>query len=547
MQFLLIAPALVVLFWGASRFTAWRRRQKALERIRTRWTGSRDRERNFEDIALYFDLTRDGRPGALDDATWRDLDLDAVFGMVDRCESPVGQQRLYARLRTGADEQDLERFDGWIEHFRNHPRTRESVLVEVSRLSSDEAYFLPWLFLDALPDAPPLARLFPLLGVAVVAGIALTFWNPAFIALVIPLILTNIGIHLTYRKKVFRFIQPLRLVAELISAARALGRANLPELEDISRELRDLAVRLRSLERMASWLRFETEGGIDDPVRLLYQYLNMFLIVDVSVFVYALGGVRREQKAIRRIFERVGDLDAAVAVASFRDSLAWWCTPRFDAGGRSLEAEDLFHPLIAEAVPNTLRTGGDSILITGSNMSGKSTFLRTIGVNVVLAQTIRTVAARAWCAPRFRLATSIGRSDSLLEGKSYYLAEVERIGEMLHRSEENGPWLFLLDELFRGTNTVERVAAGKAVLQHLNRGNHLLMVATHDLELLDLLGEEFTFVHFRESVDEGGLSFDYRLRDGVSSTRNAIALLELMGFPEEVVEDANRTVESRER
>jgi DNA mismatch repair ATPase MutS len=139
--------------------------------------------------------------------------------------------------------------------------------------------------------------------------------------------------------------------------------------------------------------------------------------------------------------------------------------------------------------------------------------------------------------------TCIGRGDSIESGKSYYLAEAEAIRDLLGASVDNQPHLFILDELYRGTNTVERIAAGRAVLEYLDHPPHLVLVATHDIELTRWLGERYVQFHFREQVVDGELTFDYRLKPGVSSTRNAIAWLEALGYPDEVVRVAEDTVE----
>lgn len=139
--------------------------------------------------------------------------------------------------------------------------------------------------------------------------------------------------------------------------------------------------------------------------------------------------------------------------------------------------------------------------------------------------------------------TSIGRSDSLQEGKSYYMSEVETMGGFLQDAAEEETCLFVIDEIFRGTNTTERVAASKAVLDALNRPDrpHLVMVSTHDLELANLLQSPWDRYHFREYVQEEELRFDFRLRPGLSSTRNALRLLAARNYPPEVVADAEAT------
>ncbi len=169
-------------------------------------------------------------------------------------------------------------------------------------------------------------------------------------------------------------------------------------------------------------------------------------------------------------------------------------------------------------------------------MSGKTTFIRTVGVNVVLAQTIHTCLATAYQSPMLRVRSCIGRSDDLMAGKSYYLVEVEAVLAMVAASAHEAQHLFLFDELFRGTNTVERIAAGEAVLAELLRDRrHLVIAATHDGELVDLLKDTYAARHFGDELGTGGLEFTYRMMEGPATTRNAIALLRLHGAPEALV------------
>jgi DNA mismatch repair ATPase MutS len=180
------------------------------------------------------------------------------------------------------------------------------------------------------------------------------------------------------------------------------------------------------------------------------------------------------------------------------------------------------------------------VLVTGSNMSGKSTFLRTVGVNVVLAQATNTCLARAYEGPFYHVRSCIGRADDLLAGKSYYLVEVESVLALVKASERQEPHLFIFDELFRGTNAVERIAAAEAVLDALvsEKKPHVVLAATHDGELVDLLRDTYVVCHFGDAVGPDGLVFDYQLATGPATSRNAIALLELNGAPPSLVNRA---------
>jgi DNA mismatch repair ATPase MutS len=174
---------------------------------------------------------------------------------------------------------------------------------------------------------------------------------------------------------------------------------------------------------------------------------------------------------------------------------------------------------------------------------GKTTFIRTVAVNAVLAQTIATCLAHRYEATLFNVQTSIGRTDSLSEGKSYYIAEVECIAGFLADGTGSSPYLFVIDEIFRGTNTTERVAASKAVLDALNRadGPHIVLVSTHDIELSFLLQTVWDRYHFQEAVEDGELAFDYKIRTGLCSSRNALRLLAARDYPAAVVADAEAT------
>ena len=170
-------------------------------------------------------------------------------------------------------------------------------------------------------------------------------------------------------------------------------------------------------------------------------------------------------------------------------------------------------------------------------MSGKSTLLRTVGVTAVLAQTINTCLAVRYHAPIFKVRSCIGRADDLVAGKSYYTVEVDAVLDLVRASVDSVPHLFLFDELFRGTNAVERIAAGQAVLRELIAGgagtrSHVALAATHDAELVDLLHDTFAACHFGDAVGPDGLVFDHRLQPGPATTRNAIALLRLHGAPD---------------
>jgi DNA mismatch repair ATPase MutS len=248
--------------------------------------------------------------------------------------------------------------------------------------------------------------------------------------------------------------------------------------------------------------------------------------------------LRRDQ--IKEVFDFIGEIDSALSIEALRQSSPQFCVPSISTTEKQLSISGVYHPLVFGAIPNDICCNQKSVLLTGSNMSGKSTFIRTIGINVLLGQTINTCFAKEFTMPRTKIHSAIRVTDDLLDEKSYYLEEVLSIKNLLDESTSGTANLFLLDELFKGTNTVERIAAGKSVLSYLTNGSSIVFVATHDLELADFLNNSFDLYHFSEVIDQGRILFDYKLKQGNLESTNAIRILELCGYPSQVVDEAIR-------
>jgi DNA mismatch repair ATPase MutS len=164
--------------------------------------------------------------------------------------------------------------------------------------------------------------------------------------------------------------------------------------------------------------------------------------------------------------------------------------------------------------------------------------MRAIGVNIITGLTINTCFAESLTFPLLRIFSAIRISDDLMNNKSYYFEEVLTVKEMILESEKEEPSLFLLDEIFKGTNTVERISAGKAVLSALAKNNNIVLVSTHDIELTDMLNQEYELYHFSEIIANNSVDFDYKLKSGKLKNRNAIRILEINDYPKEVISEA---------
>jgi hypothetical protein len=329
-------------------------------------------------------------------------------------------------------------------------------------------------------------------------------------------------------------------IRALVAAAAIVRETDLPG--PIAAALADELPKLAKLAAVARWVGRDPASA-NEVVASFWEYLNLLFLLDVNALSFAAGQLRLSRGALLRVIASVGEVDAAISVASLRAGHDAWVRPQFQLSGRVVLG-GLRHPLIVDAVPNSIQLAPPhGVLVTGSNMSGKSTFLRTVGVTVVMAQSINTCFADEYRAPVLAVQSCIGRSDDLTAGKSYYIVEVEEVLARVKASTSQRPHLFLFDELFRGTNAVERIAAGEAVLRELVKGSatgkhHLVLAATHDAELVELLRGEFDAFHFTDTIGPDGLTFDHRLAPGPATTRNAISLLELHGAPRSVVASA---------
>ena len=181
------------------------------------------------------------------------------------------------------------------------------------------------------------------------------------------------------------------------------------------------------------------------------------------------------------------------------------------------------------------------MLLTGSNASGKSTFLKAAALNAILAQTIHTVCAESYKSSFFRVYSSMALRDSLEQGESYFIVEIKSLKRIFDGAKEEGyPVFCTIDEVLRGTNTAERIGASTELLKALSGMNVLCFAATHDLELTSLLKEEFDNYHFEEMVEGADISFPYLLKEGSAKGRNAIKLLRAMGFDPALVKQAEK-------
>jgi DNA mismatch repair ATPase MutS len=240
---------------------------------------------------------------------------------------------------------------------------------------------------------------------------------------------------------------------------------------------------------------------------------------------------------VRKWIEIAGEFDALCALAGFAYEHPGYPFPLIDEGEPYLQGDDLQHPLLpsSRCVPNSVRLGDglQLLIVSGSNMSGKSTFLRTIGINLVLAQAGAPVAARQFRCSVMMIGATLRTQDSLRAGTSRFYAEVERLNDILNHAQGGNPVLFLLDEILHGTNSHDRVVGAEAILRAMLESKAIGVVTTHDLAIAEIagrLGHCAANMHFQDRMENGSLVFDYLLHSGVVTRSNAIDLMRAAGL-----------------
>jgi len=527
----------VILFLIRNKYQ--RIEKKGLEKIQSTWGIPKNELFDFDKIEGYFIHNPEDNFHTLSNQTKSDIDFYELFSFIDRTTSKVGQQYLFDKLNKPTNNiPELIQLNEQANFFTVHKKDCENTQMLLLTLGNDGSYSISSLMFKKFPQRPQWFSLIVLdIALTVFLLILAPFFPILLIWLIIPLAI-NLGIHFWNKNNIFSFIKSIPQLNKLIKVCEKLSKQKLPfDNNNISQSIHNL----RTFQSKTSLLNLGGNPVLGELEQILYYFFELvkaFFLIDFFTFYSLLKELQNKQEDINHLFKFAGSIDTAISIASLRYGSTNTCQPVFLTNSKNLNAVKLYHPLISNCVENDISVKGKSILITGSNMSGKTTFLRIVGINAILAQTIYTCFAEKYEAPIIKLFSSIRIDDSLLEGKSYYFEEVNVMAILIKETKSGSQNIFLLDEVFKGTNTIERIASAKAILSYLNKGDNIVFVSTHDIELSDLLSKEYELYHFVETITNNQLHFDHQLKFGQLKTRNAIKILEMSEYPSEIVEEA---------
>ncbi|MCW3491001.1 MutS-related protein [Dethiobacter alkaliphilus] len=516
---------------------------EAMAELRSHWGQAVKKEREMQSLKKAFSLfpVEEGGQYAISPQTWDDLHMDRIYALADRTLTSPGEQVLYNMFRAPLLEKEvLQKRNAAVRALSEDAVLREKlqgILLPLDRMKPDTVTNFLWgddfksTDLGIVPNLLAFAALLALMSVSV--------WGIHSVIIgVIPMFGINYYYqNYTARHLMFRF-PPIRYLRAMLVSAQEMGRIQHSDFTSYSAPLRKNAAAGKGIIHKARTMGFAAMDSLG-----VYEYVNNLFLLDLRNYYGVMQEVKANLTQLRQTYQLLGEVDALIAVASMRAGTENWCEPEFLEGQTAVYTQDIRHPLLDKAVPNSILLEKPGAILTGSNMSGKSTFLRTIGVNALLAQSVGICFARSYKGSLFKIITSINKEDHLPGGKSYYLIEAEAILKMIRGVGSGAPALCIIDEIFRGTHSLERIPAAIEVLLYLSGQNTMNLIATHDLDVARACSPVYPLYHFRERVGESGLEFDYLLKQGITTSWNAIKILRHMGFPLEVTDGAQSRID----
>lgn len=472
----------------------------------------------------------------VDSTTFYDLNLLDYIKRIDYSMSTMGASSLYVRTREARPI--LKNLDT-LRYIRENQEETISLMAKFlsfGEIKNKELFTLLKNGIEAKFSFEIYVKFYPLIA-ALVLGLFFVS-KISFLSGITLILATNAIITKDISKKTQGASKMLTMLGKFSKLGTDVLKMDL-ELESIER-LRDYKTLLKKINRKTG--SFYNKVGLDTDI--FYELISTVTLHEAMLFLSIKDLVNENKENLCKLYFILGDIDNEIALSNLYYNLDLVC--KADVADKkeeiSIEGEELHNPIIylkdkEESVGNTFKFTKD-ILLTGSNASGKSTFLRTIGINHLMAKTLGFVVAKKFKTTDTDIFTSIDIKDSIEEKTSYFMAEAKTIKKMI----DNPGNIYLLDEVFKGTNTIDRISAASSTLDYLSKQG-FVVAATHDIELTNILEKDFCNYHFEEVVTKDEIKFDYKLKEGRAATRNAIRILEMYDYPEIITKKAREKSE----
>ena len=462
----------------------------------------------------------------IDDKTWSDLNMDTLFHKINFNFTAIGEMRLYATLRGmfKVNQTSL------INMFKENKVFRLNVSYILSKIGKNVYPLFPD---QMLPSKRNILLMFcPLLPFI---GFAFIFLIPSKgILICLTFMILNAILSFKLKKSYDQDLKSVFYTANVIKQSQALSK--IESTPAISVDFTHFKASRRFSGLLA---RVESQ----DMVSSIIMFIKLVFMIDYVLFHLIQRSYFKYQEEVMSCYDYISLLDNHYSIAMYQHTLTHYCYPKINNNINGLQMKSIIHPLLDEenAIANTIDIS-NHILLTGSNASGKSTFMKAVALNLILAQSIQTATAHSFIYQPGYVMTSMANADDVLSGDSYFMSELKSIRRLFNTHQCNKIYCFI-DEIFKGTNTTERIAASESVLSYLdNQKAYQVIAATHDVELSTLLENTYNNYHFNESIQENSIFFDYKIKPGKANTRNAIELLRITQFPIDIYQRAQQNI-----
>jgi MutS domain V len=502
--------------------------RNGLARIEDRWAGLGQRGERFDDPHHIYasDLDLFGKSG--------------LFELLSSARTRMGEETLASWLLAPASVETILARQACITELRARLDLREhlAVLGEDGAVAIHPDRLLQWAEAPNRFTARWMRWVSVILPALAIAAAAL--WSVASLAVpALLILLIETAITIALKKQIDQTLNgtenafdDLKLLADLLERLEQERFESAP----MQALMRKLTSHTLAASRVIS--RLSTITNLAESRRnIILAVLDVPLLYSLQVVLAAERWRREHGTVIRTWLATVGEMEALMSIAGYSHEHPQDPFPEFVDGAASLHGEELGHPLLPQAhcVRNSVQLGAATrvLLVSGSNMSGKSTLLRVVGINTVLAMAGAPVRAHAMRLTPLHVGASIRINDSLHEGSSRFYAEITRLRQLVDLQNRESRLLFLLDELLQGTNSRDRRIGAQGVLHAFVERGAIGLVSTHDLALTEISGlaaGQLRNVHFQDEIVNGRLQFDFKLRDGVVTKSNAIELMRSIGL-----------------
>lgn len=493
-------------------------------------------ERDYASMKKYYQQKKTDEP-TIDDITFNDLNMDEIFKQVKNTQSSIGDEYSYDFFRRQKNP-DLTHFEAAVQCMSEQAEAREKLQFAFYRIGRKTNNQLVELLLE--PSKFPKIAMMPIILVTVV-GIGSLIWLAVDIdygilavcmSFCVGLILFSIVL-----RKIYQAFEALGMFTRMVRAAKVMVKLDLPAFKEETDQLRKNLKVFKNITGLADYI-VQISGSSNSLMMIITSYFSLY---GYAYFIMVKLFQKYRSEALK-LYETIGYIELCISIASYRESLPYYCLPNFNDNDK-VTFEEIVHPLLKEPIPNT-RSMGNKVLITGSNASGKSTFARTLAINAIFGQLFNTCLAKSFSFKPCAVYSSMNLKDDIVTGDSFYMAEIKSLKRLLKIAESKEYAMIFMDEMFKGTNMLERIAAASIILKKFADLDCFICLATHDVELSRILGERYENYHFREVVTADDILFDYTLREGVTTGSNAIKLLAYCHYDQEIVDQAEKYAEN---